>query len=80
MRNDVPIEEVVIGGAVNPGISYSQGFAEWEACIAAGLDIEKWESGEYSVRLREKAIAWHKLHNLVEVNAQDATIPKGKRN
>lgn len=72
MRNGEPIEDHVISKKVNANITYNQSYAEWEACIAANLDIERWELGTYPGWLKERAVAWHHLHNLVENNVQDA--------
>lgn len=54
-------------------------FEGWEACIEAGLDIEKWHRNEYDRQLMAKVIAWYRLHHLVEAHSQDKAIEDQKR-
>jgi hypothetical protein len=59
-------------------------FAAWEAGVAAGLDMYKWENTTfYSRAFKARAIAWYQLHNLVrllsEVAAQRQAQKKAKR-
>lgn len=75
-RSGLPIDEYPIRGTVNPRIQYSQGFGEWEACVAAGLDLDKWENGLYAVDFKCRVLAWHRLHNLVQLHTADAIRPK----
>lgn len=77
-RNGEPIETVAVREAVETGISYSQRFAEWEACIAAGLDIERWEAGGYPIALKAAALAWHRGHVQVALHSQDAAAAKAR--
>ncbi len=65
--------------AVDPGINYSMSFAEWEACAAAGLDLWRWEMGLYPLAFKERVIAWHGLHNLVNLFGQEAADEAGKK-
>lgn len=68
---------------VDPGISSSLSFASWEACVAAGLSLWKWEQGLYPRSFVARVLAWYKLHNLVklhsEVEAAKAAKKKAKR-
>lgn len=66
-------------GAVNPKISYSPIFGEFEACIEAGLDIERWINNEYPTRLKADVIAWHEGHNLIQLHTKDAVSKAEQR-
>jgi hypothetical protein len=65
-----PIEEVYIHRPVNTGITHSQYYAEWDACITAGLDIEKWLGGEYPTWLKEHTISYVRNKGLIELHRQ----------
>jgi hypothetical protein len=58
--------------AVSAGVKYGLDFAGFEACVAAGLDLERWDNGGYSPRFMVRVIAWHKLHGLVATHIEDA--------
>lgn len=75
-RHGEPISSLSIRNKLYHGITYSSRFEEWEACIAAGLDVEKWEDNEYTNRLKGYVIAWHRVHNMIESHVQDAGIDK----
>jgi hypothetical protein len=47
-------------------------FTEWEAGIAAGLDMYKWETNEYPRWFKIKTIAWYRLSRLVDTHTKDA--------
>jgi hypothetical protein len=68
----LPIREISVRDAVDPRIGYSVSFGEWEAAHAAGLDLWKWEQGEYPRWFRTRVIAWHNMHSLIELHKQDA--------
>jgi len=51
-------------------------FAEYEACITAGLDLDKWVNRKYSKMFMADVVAWYQLHGLVESHRQDAVRPK----
>lgn len=78
-RSGIPIEDYPVKHGVNVNITYSPAYAELEACIAANLDPWRWERGAYSVPFKAKIIAWHQLHQLIELNAQDAVQRKANR-
>lgn len=61
------------------GITASGHFAQWEACIAAGLDPHLWDRGFYSKRLMAKVLAWYEGHELVEQHKQSALAEDMKR-
>lgn len=77
-RNGIPIEDYPLKGSVNVGIQYTTSFGELEACVAAGLDMAKWDSGAYPVELKNRVVAWYRAHNLVALHTQDAVRPKQK--
>jgi hypothetical protein len=64
--------------AVDAGITYAQGFAEWEAAQAADLDLERWENGGYPTRFMAKVLAWYQLHNLVKLHSEEAASTKAQ--
>lgn len=45
---------------------------EYEACVGAGLDLWKWESGLYSNWFMAKTMAWWEGHELVKQHTEDA--------
>ena len=80
LRHHEPIKDYPLLGAVDPGISYSPAFAQWEAAHAALLDLWEWDYGEkYSMHFRAKVIAWHRLHTLIEVHTEQAVQRASKR-
>ena len=50
-------------------------FLEYEACIAAGLDLEKWMNREYPREFMASVVAYHQLAQAVEAHKQDAVRP-----
>jgi hypothetical protein len=71
---------VGVKGAVNPHISYSLHYAEWEAAIAAGASLDElFKLEDYPKIFRAKLIAWHSKHKAVEMHAQDAVSSKPKK-
>ncbi len=79
LKSGSPIGEAVIRGAVDPHISYSMHFAEWNAAIAAGATLEelfKLEAGEYPKWFRARLIAWKNLHDLIQTHTEAARAPK----
>ena len=64
---------------VRTGITSSQGFTEWEACIAAGLNPHLWDRGVYPRRIMAKVMAWYEGHMLVEQHKQAALAKDAKR-
>ena len=79
-RNGEPIEDVKVREAVDPNISYSVHFSEWEAAIAAGATIDElFRLEQYPKSFRAKLIAWYGYHKLAELHAQDAVSSKMAR-
>lgn len=66
--------------SVDPHISYSVHFSEWEAAIAAGATLDELlHLEEYPKKFRAKVMAWFGYHKLVELHAQDASMSKTRK-
>jgi hypothetical protein len=70
---------VHIKGAVNPQISFSPSFLEWEAATAAGCDLWSWEKGLYPIQFKAKVIAWHMNHIQVANVTESMIAEKAKK-
>ena len=77
-RGNAQISTVRLPDAIDPGITYSNSFAEWEAANAAGVNLWDWEDGAYPNWFKAKVLAWYKLHNLVEAHTQAVVNAKSK--
>lgn len=75
-----PIRNVPVSSGVDPQIKYSQSFSEWEAAHAANLNLFDWETGKYPPWFKNRVIAWHSTHLLVEMHKQDALAKDMERN
>ena len=64
---------------VKPDITYSQGFAQMEACHGAHLDQWGWECGTYPAWFKARVLAWWRQHQLIGLHVRDAGIKKGKK-
>ena len=71
-----PIGDVRIKDAKDPHINHSIKFAEYEACVAAGLDLWQWVNRKYPKQFMADVVAWYQLHGLVDSHRQDAARPK----
>ena len=73
-RHGVPIAEYGLSGksALNVGITHSNSFREIKACVAAGLDYEKWRYGGYERDFMDEVLAWHDLTGMIEAHVKDA--------
>lgn len=80
-RHGYPIEEVRISPrtSVNAGIGYSARFEEFQACIAAGLNIQIWKNGGYDPQLKADVIAWHSMNGHIESHVADAKQKKADK-
>lgn len=47
-------------------------FTEWEACVATGLDLLKWEYRLYPHKFMAKVVAFYNLRKLVDAHVEDA--------
>jgi len=79
LRYGTPIEEAPVRHRLPSGITYSGAFEEYEACVAAGLDLQRWEEGSYAPRFKARVIAWHRLHGLVEGHIEDAAATQAEK-
>ncbi len=76
-RNGEPIEDVGVRDSVDPHISYSVHYSEWDAAIAAGATLDELlRLEQYPIMFRAKLIAWHNYHRAIEMHAQDAVNRK----
>ena len=67
---------------INHGITFSGHFEEWEACVEAGLDIERWETSlpkPYSSTLKASTIAWYRLRGFINNHVSEAVADKQKQ-
>jgi hypothetical protein len=78
-RDGSPILSVSIKDGVNPGITWNESFFHWEAATQAGLDIWRWENGEYPKWFMAKTVAWYILHIAVGNHREDAMSAAAKR-
>lgn len=54
-------------------------FEEWESCVAAGLDLYRWDNGEYDKTFMARVIAWYQLHLLTELHKDDVLATKAEQ-
>jgi hypothetical protein len=71
-RNAEPIQDHALRHKVDPNISHTQRFLEFEACVEAGLDLERWETFGYNTDFKASVIAWYILRGLKKVHTEDA--------
>lgn len=80
-RNGIPIKDHPLKpkSSVNPNISYSQLYTEWDACVAANLDPFLWfKTSKYPQYFKAQTIAWYEGHKLIKTHTTDASIKKGR--
>ena len=69
--------------AVDPGITYSMGYAEWQACEGVGLDLWAWENGTYPRWFKVRIMAFYNLSKMIELQTDSEvakkSAPKGRR-
>jgi len=63
---------VGVSGAVDPHITYSQEFSEWDACIECRLDLWEWVNNHYPTWFKAKAIAFNNSRKLIKLHTEDA--------
>lgn len=57
-------------------------YAEFDAAIAAGASLDelfKWTTGGYPRSFKVKVLAWHNLHNAIEMHKSDAMERSAQR-
>lgn len=75
----MPIREALVKGAINPNISHSLMYAEFDACVSCGLDLWKWWNNEYPPDFKARVIAFNNLRGLVRLNTEDAVARASSR-
>ena len=81
-RNGERIEDVGVRDSVDPHITYSVHYSEWDAAIAAGASLDELSRlDQYPKDFRAKLIAWHGYHRAIEMHSQEAvnSASKNKR-
>ena len=78
-RFQTPITTYPLKSSVQTGIQYSDYFESWTACVAARLDLEKWDSGGYPPKFMARVVAWHRLSGLVDVHKDQARNEAAER-
>jgi hypothetical protein len=63
---------------INPGITYDPLYEQYESCVAAGLDLFKWDSGFYSRPFMARVVAWNRLKGKIANHVEDAKAAKIK--
>lgn len=55
-------------------------FEQFDACVAAGLDLEKWFFGmpSYPQELKEMVVAWYELKSAISLHVEDARYKASK--
>lgn len=71
-RYGTPLEQAGLRHRLAHGITYTYRFEHFEACVAAGLDIERWMTGGYDRSLMAQVVAWHRLRNMIDAHVEDA--------
>ena len=61
------------------GISTGQLYNEFDACIKAGLDLERWWEGDYDPEFMVHVLAYHNLSRLVDAHQNDAQATEMRR-
>ena len=83
MKGTNPIQLTKIKNPLKTNITYSRAYEEIEACVAAGMDVERWDDPRpdkgYSRELKLKILAWNRLHGMVESHIGDTQVEKQKQ-
>ena len=77
-RNGIPLDRHPLKESVQTNIIQTEPYSEYDACIGAGLDVWKWEQGEYPVWFKANVMVWYSFHNMKDAHVQDATSGKKK--
>jgi hypothetical protein len=74
---------VKIRNPLKTNIISSKAFEEVEACVAVGMDFERWDDIRpevtYPRELKVKVIAWYRLRAMIESHVGDTQIEYQKR-
>lgn len=84
MKGRRPITQVRLRNPLDTNITYSMSYLEMEACITAGMDVERWQNPNpppegYHRRLKAQVVAFHQLQQMVKAHTEDMAIEKQKR-
>ena len=52
---------------------------EYQACVAAGLDLWAWEQGDYPPWFKANVLVWYQRDQLVKQHREDARAQAAKR-
>jgi len=78
-RHGTPIERYGLRDSVNTGISFSPRYEQTDACIAAGLDLWRWETGAYTPEFQALVVAWYRKHGEIALHSSDAVQRHAER-
>ena len=78
-RYGLPISQVALRDGIDTGIQYSQYFETYEALVAAGLDLWRYERGDYDTKFLARVVAWHRAHKMVRQHSEQAVTQHLKR-
>ena len=80
-KGGIPLQESSLKFGIKTGITETPAMTEYEAVVAAGLDLWKWEQQEYPTWFRANVLAWHTGHVLKEIHSQDvvSSVMESKR-
>ncbi len=83
MKGKTPIHQVRLKNPLKTNITYSMAFEEMQACVAAGMDVERWHDPRpevaYAKELKIRTVAWHRLRGMVEAHMGDTQVEYQKR-
>lgn len=65
--------------SINTGISYDSSYEQWDAAAQAGLDLWRWEQGEYPRPFMIRVIAFGRLRNMVHQHTEAALARAAER-
>ena len=68
-----------VKATIDPHITYSQKYIEFEACVEAGLKLDDWYYGRYSKEFKAQIVAFYNLRRLVSLHVEDAKSEDYKR-
>jgi hypothetical protein len=66
--------------AVNSDHETGDDFVNWSAAKSAGLDLYRWDTGDYPVWFMARVVAHYELDNMVTAHVQRAANKKAEAN
>lgn len=67
-----PIQTAGVRHRLSHGITYSARFEQFAAAAKAGLDLGRWQAGDYDRGLMAQVVAWYRLEGLIDAHLEDA--------